>query len=112
MLGNKLLLAAAVIATVVACTSRPPNTTLRANVSETLNVRLAPALVPQAIRALQGSSTLDDPKVSLQIQPANAMRRTSGVATDAYAYRAALDDAREKAQAPRTRESRSAACAV
>jgi hypothetical protein len=62
-----------------------------------LNVRLAPALVPQAIRALQGSATLDDATVALQIYPTYAMRSSTNV--EANVYTAALDDARAKAQA-------------
>ncbi|MGB8520130.1 MAG: SIMPL domain-containing protein [Candidatus Tumulicola sp.] len=98
MFRNHLLLAAAFVMATGACAGRPPNSNaFRANVSETLNVRLAPALVPQAIRALQESATLNDSNVSLQIQPTSAMRHTRNVATDVYT--AALDDARTKAQA-------------
>jgi hypothetical protein len=95
---RQLSLAIAVVVLVSACTNRAPNgTPLRANVGETLNVRLASASVPQAIRALQSSSTLDDATVGLQIYPTYAVRRSSTVA--ASVYTAALDDARAKAQA-------------
>lgn len=96
MYRNRLLLAAAFALASSACTGRPNTNVFRANVSETLNVRLAPALVPQAIRALQESATLNDSNISLQIQPTGGMRRTRNVATDVYT--AALDDARTKAQ--------------
>ncbi len=97
MFRNHLLLAGAFVMATGACAGRPNANALRANVSETLNVRLAPALVPQAIRALQESAALSAATVSLQIQSTSAMRRTRNVATDVYT--AALDDARTKAQA-------------
>ena len=98
MFRQKILFAIAVVSMLGACTNRPANTPgFRANVSETLNVQLAPALVPQTIRALQGSAALDDTKVGLQIQPTYNTRRRSTVATEAYT--AALDDAAAKAQA-------------
>ncbi|HEY1654938.1 MAG TPA: SIMPL domain-containing protein [Candidatus Tumulicola sp.] len=62
-----------------------------------MSVRLTPALVPQAIRALQGISTLNDARIALQIRPAYSVRRAGRVETNAYT--AALDDARAKAKA-------------
>lgn len=93
-----VLHAAVVVAVLAGCSNRTPTVNpFRANVGETLTVALGPALVPQAIRALQGSTTLDDAKVELQIQPAYPARRTSALETSVYTD--ALDDAGAKAQA-------------
>lgn len=101
MSGNKLLLGLAVCSVLTACTNRT-SASLRAIVSETLNVRLTPSAVPQALRALQANPATDDPRTSLQIQTTAATRRTSDVQTSAYVE--ALESARRKATAIATHE--------
>jgi hypothetical protein len=84
----------------VACTVRTPGAVvpnLRANVSETLSVKLAATGVPGMIRAMQGDSTIDDEHVSMNISPSIAQRRTVAIQGEAYVL--ALADARAKAAA-------------
>lgn len=83
-----------------ACTVRSANAVVppgRANVSETLDVKLAASSVPSVIRDVQGDSTIDDANVSVRISPSIAQRRSVALASEAYVL--ALADARAKAAA-------------
>jgi hypothetical protein len=73
----------------------PPN--MRANVSETLSIKMTGAAVPGAIRAMQADSGIDDSQASVRITPSIAQARTTLLQSRAYVL--ALADAREKASA-------------
>lgn len=74
-----------------------PQTNLRANVSETLSIKLPGAAVPGAIRAMQADSSIDDSQASVRITPSIPQARTALLQSQSYVM--ALADAREKAAA-------------
>ena len=74
-----------------------PQTNLRANVSETLSIKMPGASVPGAIRAMQADSNIDDSQASIRIAPSIPQARTALLQGQAYVL--ALADAREKAAA-------------
>jgi hypothetical protein len=94
------LLASSCLLLLTACTVHteyPVVPNLRANVSETLSLKLAAATVPGVIRAMQGDSAIDDAHVSMQITPSIPPRSTVALQSEAYVL--ALADARAKAGA-------------
>jgi hypothetical protein len=74
-----------------------PQPNLRANVSETLSIKMPAEAVPGAIRAMQADSSIDDSPASVRITPSIAQARTTLLQSQAYVM--ALADAREKAAA-------------
>jgi hypothetical protein len=74
-----------------------PQANLRANVSETLSIKMPGASVPGAIRAMQADSSIDDSQASIRIAPSIPQARTTLLQGQAYVM--ALADAREKAAA-------------
>jgi hypothetical protein len=74
-----------------------PQANLRANVSETLSIKMPGAAVPGAIRAMQADSSIDDSQASVRITPSIAQARTTLLEREAYIL--ALADARQKATA-------------
>jgi len=68
---------------------------MRANVSETLTIKLAAAKIPLLVQAIQRDAAFDDPGVNVNLSPSMDVRRATSVQTGAYAQ--ALIDARAKA---------------
>jgi hypothetical protein len=94
------LFALGLLSVLGACTVyTPPRATpnMRANVSETLSIKMPSAAVPGAIRAMQADSSIDDAQASVRITPSIAQWRTTLLQSEAYVL--ALADAREKAAA-------------
>ncbi len=73
-----------------------PQSNLRANVSETLSIKMPGAAVPDAIRAMQANSGVGDSQASIRITPSIPQARTTLLQGQAYVT---LADAREKAAA-------------
>jgi hypothetical protein len=90
-LGLALLLAACTVR------SAPQVQNQRATVGESLGIKMAPAAVPEAIRAMQADSAIDDPQTGVRIAPWTVRARTTRMQSEAYVL--ALADAREKALA-------------
>jgi hypothetical protein len=84
-----------------------PQPNMRANVSETLSIKMPGTAVPGAIRAMQADAGVDDSQASVRISPSIAQARTTLMHSRAYVL--ALADAREKAAAIADSGCRSAA---
>jgi uncharacterized protein DUF541 len=85
----------------VGCSGRANGPQFRANVSESLTLKLTSAHIPALIQAIERDSAFDDPGISINVSPAAGQRSATGVEVSAYAL--ALADARAKAQAIATR---------
>jgi Protein of unknown function (DUF541) len=93
------ILAVCLLSILGGCLSYAPQAApiMRANVSETLSIKMPGTAVPGAIRAMQADSSIDDSQASVRITPSIAQARTTLLQSQAYVM--ALADAREKAAA-------------